>query len=67
MTLRDRAADAIVAFFVGNAARSLAIGAALLWLGAHYLGWWTLALVVAGAAWEVVRYPGRLPAHWRPW
>lgn len=59
----DRAADALVWVFVGNAVRSLILGAALLWLGAHYLGWWTLALVVAGGAWELGAYPGRLP--WR--
>lgn len=63
MSLRDRLADAIAAFFVGSAPRSVAIGAALLYAGARWLGWWTLALVLVGAAWELLTYPGRLP--WR--
>lgn len=61
VTVRNRISDAIVAFFVGNPVRSLAIGAALLWLGAHYLGWWTAVLVVVGGAWELAAYPGSLP------
>ena len=60
VTLRDRISDALVALFAGDPVRSLAIGAALLWLGAHYLGWWTAVLVVVGGAWELTAYPGRL-------
>lgn len=65
MTISDRAADSVIALFVGNPIRSLAIGTALLWLGAHYLGWWTAVLVVAGAVWELVAYPGRVPKVWQ--
>jgi hypothetical protein len=61
VAIGDRILDTLVAFFVGSAVRSLAIGTALLWLGAHYLRWWTAVLVMAGAAWELVAYPGRLP------
>jgi hypothetical protein len=61
MTIRDRISDPVVAIFVGNPVRSLAIGTTMLWLGAHYMGWWTAVLVVVGAAWELMAYPGRLP------
>lgn len=61
VTVRNRISDAIVALFAGDPVRSLAIGAALLWLGAHYLGWWTAVLVVVVGACELVAYPGKLP------
>lgn len=65
MVSRDRISDALVAFFVGDPVRSLALGTALLWLGAHYLGWWTAVLIVVGGARELVAYPGRLPKVWQ--
>lgn len=54
-------ADRAVALLVGNPWRSAVLGAALLYFGARTLGWWLIALIVAGAAWELVRWPGRLP------
>lgn len=60
-----RAADALVAAVVGGPVRATLIGAALLILGARYLGGFTLALIAAGCAWELVCWPGRAPG--RPW
>lgn len=34
------------------------LAAVLLYLGARYLGWWTIALIGAGVAWEFVKWPG---------
>lgn len=59
------AADVLVAAVVGGPIRATLIGVALLWLGARYLGWFTLALIGAGCAWEFVRWPGRAPGRQR--
>lgn len=66
MTLADRIVDRLIGSVTCSLVRSVLAGAALLYLGWLALGWWTVALVVLGAAWEFARYPGRLPS-WRLW
>lgn len=58
-------ADRLVGLCVGGPVRASLLGAALLWLGYRYLGWWTFALVAVGAAWELAVWPGRAPGRWR--
>jgi hypothetical protein len=60
----DRAVDRLVGLVVGDPFRSVAIGTALLYVGARLLGWWLVALILGASAWELVRWPGRLPRRW---
>lgn len=64
MTLSERAVDRAIALVTSSPVRAVLIGAVLLYVGARTLGWWTVAVVVAAAAWEFVRWPGRLPWRW---
>lgn len=50
--------DFILRILVGNPWRSALLGALLLWASWRVVGGWTVALVVLGAAWELVRWPG---------
>lgn len=48
--------DRFIALCTGNPVRSVLLGIAVLVAGVHWLGWWTVAIVLAGAAWEQMRW-----------
>lgn len=62
--MTDRLIDLIARSLVSSPIRGLIAGLLVAWILWHAMGPWSALLVLAGAAWECVRWPGKV--RWVP-